>query len=110
MYFVVCTCLLVQDKYDQIGTNGYITTEPSVVTFKGFEVKKLNVFKVRVKNTSQTAQRIHILPPKSTELFKIKYKKKGYLAPGLHQEILVNFTPTEHKYFYDTIRIHTKQQ
>ena len=83
--------------------------EPATVTFKGYELNKLNIIKIYVKNTSQKAQRVHILPPKSN-LFTIKFNKKGHLAPGLHQEIYVRFTPTEHKYFYDTIRIHTGQQ
>ena len=52
---------------------------------------------------------MHILPPKSN-LFAIKFNKKGHLAPGLYQNVYIEFSPNEHKYFYDTIRIHTKNK
>lgn len=83
--------------------------EPAVVTFEGYEIGKLNVIKIQIKNTDNIAQRVHILPPKSN-LFSIKFTKKGHLAPGLFQDVYVKFTPNEHKYFYDTIRIHTKNK
>ena len=52
MYTFLYSIITYKDKYDSIGTNGFVTVEPSVVTFKGFEISKLNILKVRVKNTS----------------------------------------------------------
>jgi len=67
------------------------------------------VQKIRLINTSDRAHRVHILPP-STKVFSIKMKKKGNLAPGMHQNIFIHFKPKEHKYYYDSLRVHTESQ
>jgi hypothetical protein len=37
-------------------------------------------------------------------------QKQGLLAPGLSLSLEINFAPTEWRYFYDTIRIHTPKE
>ena len=92
-----------------VGTNDFITVEPECVFFKGFETMKLNIRKFRVMNNSTKMQRIHILPPMSP-YFRINYKKKGGLAPGISEEVAIHFYPHEYRNYYDKIRIHTEDE
>lgn len=78
--------------------------KPTVLNFKGFQVKKTVVKKVTVKNVSETPQRVAILPT-NTAFFKPKFNKRGNLAPGLSEEIFVQFIPSEWRYHYDCLRI-----
>lgn len=64
--------------------------------FSGFEVTKINVMKIVVRNISKYAQRVHILHPQ-TPFFKLKYTKKGSIAPGMQEDIWIYFSPTEYK-------------
>ena len=89
-----------------VGQNGVFASSPPVVKFAGFELLKTHTIKVRLINLSPAPQRLHILPP-MTQLFKIKYRKKGMIPSGAEEEIYVQFTPTEqYNYHYDCIRIH----
>ena len=74
----------------------FITVEPDVVKFEGFETMKLNIKKIKILNNSTKMQRINILPPGSP-FFKLVYSKKGALAPGIAEEIAVHFSPSEYK-------------
>ena len=55
----------------------------------------MNILKVRIINSSQKPQRIHVLPPTSP-YFQIKYDKRGTLASGMYEEVYVHFRPTEY--------------
>lgn len=61
--------------------------------------------RLRLINNSKSPQRLHILPP-MTPFFKIRYNKKGMVPAGISEDIFIKFTPSEHKYYYDCIRIH----
>jgi hypothetical protein len=71
-----------------VGTNGIFGSNPSVVKFAGFELMKTHTVKVRLINTSPAPQRLNILPP-MTQLFKVKFKKKGMVPSGAEEEIYV---------------------
>ena len=61
--------------------------------------------KAKIINSSNAPQRVNILPP-MTPFFKVKYSKKGMIPTNSWEEIYVQFTPTDYKYYYDCIRIH----
>jgi hypothetical protein len=98
--------LTVNNVFDKVGNNGVFSAMPSVVKFAGYELGKTHTLKVKLLNNSPVPQRLHILPP-ATSQFKIKYSKKGMIPTGVSEDIYVQFTPgQEYKYFYDSIRIH----
>lgn len=68
--------------------------------------KKCSV-KIQVINKSKFSQRISILPP-TTPFFKIKFSRKGIIAPGLAEIIVLSFTPQNYVYYYDYIRVFTE--
>lgn len=55
-------------------------------------------------NKSKFSQRVSIIPP-TTPFFKIKYSRRGLIAPGLSEIISLSFTPQSYMYYYDYIRI-----
>ncbi len=75
-----------------------------MLNFKGFQVRKTIVKKVTIKNVSEVPQRVSILPT-NTAFFKPKFNKRGNLAPGLSEEVFVQFVPSEWRYHYDCLRI-----
>jgi len=79
-----------------VGSNDFILVDPVSVQFKGFETMKLNIQKFKVMNNSTKTQRVHILPP-MTPYFKIFYKRKGGLAPGMAEDITIHFYPNEYR-------------
>jgi hypothetical protein len=76
------------DVYDTVGSNGIFASNPSVVKFQGFEIRKTHTQRVRLINNSPAPQRLHILPP-STPFFKIRYSKKGMVPSGIAEEIYI---------------------
>lgn len=72
-----------------------LAIEPNLVKYSGFEIGKMNISKVKIINTTQKPQRVHILPP-SSPYFQIRYDKKGTLAPGMHEEVFIHFRPSEY--------------
>jgi hypothetical protein len=77
---------------------------PKIVKIKGFELNKKCSVKIQVINKSKFSQRISILPP-TTPFFKIKYSRKGLIAPGLAEVLILTFTPQNYVYYYDYIRV-----
>ena len=91
-------------KYDNEGENGLFEASPRIVKIAGFELNKKIMTKIIVINKSKYTERIIILPP-TTPNFKIKYTKRGQIAPGLCETIYLFFTPGEYKYYTDNICI-----
>eukprot|EP00743_Colponemidia_sp_Colp-15_P003394 GILK01003668.1.p1 GENE.GILK01003668.1~~GILK01003668.1.p1 ORF type:complete len:832 (-),score=131.18 GILK01003668.1:94-2589(-) len=91
--------------YAKLGSNGFVDARPSVLHFGGYQVDKTHTQLLRIVNVSSESQRIHILNP-TTKFFTTRVNKKGLLAPGMSEDIYVDFTPTEWRYYYDCIRIH----
>ena len=87
-----------------MGTNGIFEVKPVALNFAGFAVRQTQTRKILVKNVSSGTQRVGILPT-STPYFSVKYNKRGMLAPGMSEVLLVQFTPPEWRYYYDCIRI-----
>ena len=84
-----------------MGSNGIFSLSPDVVKFKGFETFKTHTIRVRLVNLSKHPQRVHVLPP-TTSYFKVKYNYKGTIS----EDVYIQFTPDEYKYYYDCVRIH----
>ena len=91
-------------KYDNEGENGLFEASPRIVKIAGFELNKKIMTKIIIINKSKYTERIIILPP-TTPNFKIKYTKRGQIAPGLCETIYLFFTPSEYKYYTDNICI-----
>ena len=91
-------------KYDNEGANGLFEANPRIVKISGFELNKRIMTKIDIINKSKYSERIIILPPTSPN-FKIRYTKRGQIAPGLSETIYLFFTPSEYKYYTDNICI-----
>ena len=78
--------------------------DPQVLKFGGFELNKINTKRVLIRNTSGMPRRIYVLPS-TTKAFNFICTKKGNIAPGMSEEIFVQFTPDAYKYHYDCLRI-----
>ena len=91
-------------KYDNEGENGLFEALPRIVKIAGFELNKKIMTKINIINKSKYTERIIILPP-TTPNFKIRYTKRGQIAPGLSETIYLFFTPGEYKYYTDNICI-----
>ena len=91
-------------KYDNEGDNGLFEASPRIVKIAGFELNKKVMTKILIINKSKYTERIIILPP-TTPNFKIKYTKRGQIAPGLSETIYLFFTPSDYKYYTDNICI-----
>ena len=91
-------------KYDNEGENGLFEASPRIVKIAGFELNKRIMTKINIINKSKYTERIIILQP-TTPNFKIKYTKRGQIAPGLSETIYLFFTPGEYKYYTDNICI-----
>ena len=101
----VCGNRLREDyKYDNEGENGLFEANPRIVKISGFELNKRIMTKIDIINKSKYSERIIILPPTSPN-FKIRYTKRGQIAPGLSETIYLFFTPSEYKYYTDNICI-----
>jgi hypothetical protein len=99
---------LEKKQYAKLGRNNAAEARPAVVHFGGFELGKRHTQIVRVVNVTPVAQRIHVLNP-ATPFFSARFSraKKGWLAPGMAEEIAIDFEPAEWRYYYDCVRLHT---
>jgi len=61
----------------------------------------------RIMNSSLRTQRFTIHEP-TTKYFKARMSKLGAVAPGMWEEMTIEFTPDEHRYYYDSIRVVTE--
>ncbi|DBA89741.1 TPA: hypothetical protein ACH3X2_004621 [Trebouxia sp. C0005] len=96
------------EVYATIGHNACLEARPSVVHFGGFTVGSVHEQRIRLCNTSSSSTGTHIILP-TTPYFKAYCdNKKGSLAPGLEDVITVEFCPTEWRYYYDCLQIHSQ--
>jgi hypothetical protein len=91
--------------YAKIGQNSIMEASPAVVHFGGYSIHKRHQQLLRVINISSVSQRIDVLNP-MTPYFRIRYNKKGLIAPGMSEDITIEFEPNEWRYYYDCIRLH----
>lgn len=91
--------------YNNVKQVGFAEASPSVVHFGGYELGKVYTQYVHIINVSDKSQRVHILDPDTT-WFKIKYRRKGVIAPGMTEDVAITFTPFEFRYHYDQLRVH----
>ena len=80
--------------YAKIGDNASLAPQPSVVHFGGYEVFRVHRQKITVVNKSTVSRRLHIIHP-TTPFFRLKCDRKGILAPGMAEEISIEFEPNE---------------
>jgi hypothetical protein len=116
--------------YDAIGSNSVVEASPAVLHFSHFDaLRRVYTQTLRVINVSQKRSiRVHILPP-DTPFFTIRsalphgtskktqsgenqqqhqpglVQRKGLLAPGMSEEIIVEFTPHEFRYHSDAVKV-----
>mmetsp|Transcript_4936 Transcript_4936/g.12476 ORF Transcript_4936/g.12476 Transcript_4936/m.12476 type:complete len:999 (-) Transcript_4936:141-3137(-) len=98
--------LLDDHVYSKLQRNKFFEAQPSVVYFGGFQLDSTHEQVVHVVNVSSETKRMHILQCE-TPFFRVHVRKKGRVAPGMSEELVVQFTPNEWRYYYDAIRIHS---
>ncbi|ORX59350.1 hypothetical protein BCR36DRAFT_408845 [Piromyces finnis] len=77
---------------------------PSIIHFSGFNINTTQKQFIRIVNKGPKKIRINVVPPETSN-FSIEHKKRGYIIPQMSEEVLISFTPTQWKYYYDTIKI-----
>ncbi|KAG2423826.1 hypothetical protein HXX76_014986 [Chlamydomonas incerta] len=96
--------------YSKVGNTRILQAEPAVLNFGGYELGKVYSQVLRIRNVRASGTRFHIIPP-STPFFKATCPaKKGLLAPGMTEEVTVEFCPTQYRYYYDCVRVHCEEE
>lgn len=96
--------------FHKIGASATVAAEPAVVHFGGFEPHQVYTQTLLLKNICERATRVHIVPPE-TPYFRFRdFQKSGALRPGLADRIVIEFVPTEFRYYYDCVRVHTEDE
>ncbi|KAG2494686.1 hypothetical protein HYH03_007202 [Edaphochlamys debaryana] len=96
--------------YSKVGATRILQSEPAVLNFGGFELGRVYSQTLRIRNVRASGTRFHIIPP-STPFFKATCPtKKGLLAPGMSEEIEVEFAPQQYRYYYDCVRVHCEEE
>lgn len=95
--------------YTKLKGNKFFEVQPSIVHFSGFSLEHVHQQVVRIVNISHLTKRLHILQCQSPN-FSIHYQKRGKIAPGMSEEVIIQFTPNEWRYYYDCIRIHSEDE
>jgi hypothetical protein len=94
--------------FEDVGSTGALSAYPSAAHFGGFTVGALHSLSVRLTTTSPAAAlRVHVVPPESP-FFKVSHRRcGGAILPGLSDVLVVEFCPTELRYYHDIIRVHS---
>ena len=88
------TPTIARHSYAKLGKSHAFEAQPAVLHFGGYKLNKVHTQKLRLVNRSDRSQRVHIIVP-TTPYFKAKYNKKGLVAPGMAEEVTIEFMPTE---------------
>lgn len=96
-----------QGENESVGINELFETKPSSMHFPIATLQGGKTQRLRVVNVSNRPQMLQIRGP-FTPNFTVRLNKKGLVAPGTSETIAVNFTASEYKYHYDTIKILTE--
>lgn len=83
--------------YAKLGKAHSFEAQPAVMHFGGYTLNKVHQHKLRIVNRSDRSQRVNIIVP-TTPYFKAVYDKKGLIAPGMAEEVTIEFMPTEWRY------------
>lgn len=89
------------------GQNRCFRVDPPVVHFAGFTPGRTHSQIIKIKNISSRSQRVAILDP-TTSQFSIRMSKLGLVAPGMCEEVTIEFTPDDLRYYYDCLRLHSE--
>uniref|UniRef100_A0A3B4B5X4 Cep192-like domain-containing protein n=1 Tax=Periophthalmus magnuspinnatus TaxID=409849 RepID=A0A3B4B5X4_9GOBI len=109
MLLSMCLNCLFSEFYGNLKSNSLIQAEPAEVHFSGFELGKKYSNTLQLINISTEVMNIHILPTQ-TKYFQTAYIKKYRLVPGLAYTVKIHFCPDEWRYFYDSVRVHCKNE
>mmetsp|Transcript_48024 Transcript_48024/g.88421 ORF Transcript_48024/g.88421 Transcript_48024/m.88421 type:complete len:895 (+) Transcript_48024:134-2818(+) len=96
--------LLEKCSFEQLHRNDVIESKPHTLHFAGFQINKEHSQVLKIVNISPKTLRLAIIPP-TTPWFKTNIDKKGLVAPGMSEEIIVTFTPDEWRYYHDALKI-----
>ena len=95
--------------YAKIGGNDSLLPSPAVVHFGGYSLNEVHVQKISILNTSDVSQRLHVVNT-TTPFFRVRYEKKGRVAPGMSEDLYIEFKPNAWRYYYDCVRIHCEDE
>ncbi|GLI65137.1 hypothetical protein VaNZ11_008595 [Volvox africanus] len=102
--------LTYNQVYSKVGSTRVLQAEPAVLNFGGFTLGQVFSQTLLIRNVRARGTRFHILAP-STPFFKATCaNKKGLLAPGMSEEVVVEFCPSHYRYYYDCIRVHSEDE
>jgi hypothetical protein len=93
-------------KFVKQGRSASFSVEPEVLHFGGFTPGRTHTCTLRIKNISTRSQRVRILEP-TTSFFALRMSKLGLVAPGMCEEVSIEFTPDDLRYYYDCVRLHS---
>ncbi|OQR91684.1 hypothetical protein THRCLA_08912 [Thraustotheca clavata] len=97
---------LGEKEFALVGRNSVLVAVPQVVHFGGFTLNQAHVQRVQILNRSTSTTRLHLLVPTESP-FHVHFERKGNIYAGLSEELTITFTPTEYKYYYDCIKVHS---
>ncbi|CAK9069160.1 unnamed protein product [Durusdinium trenchii] len=86
--------LLEKETFEKLQRNDVVETRPHILHFGGFQIHKEHTQLLKLVNISPSSLRVSIIGP-ATQWFKIRFDKKGLLAPGMSEDIMVTFEPHE---------------
>jgi hypothetical protein len=98
-----------EQVYAKLGGNETLKPSPSIVHFGGYTLGESFTQVLSIVNTSHEAQRLHVIST-TTPFFSVTCNKKGVVAPGMAEKVVIKFTPTEWRYYYDCVRIHCAEE
>ncbi|EFJ43939.1 hypothetical protein VOLCADRAFT_121366 [Volvox carteri f. nagariensis] len=102
--------LTYNQVYCKVGSTRVLQAEPAVLNFGGYTLGQVYSQTLIIRNVRARGARFHILAP-NTPFFKATCSnKKGLLAPGMSEEVVVEFCPSHYRYYYDCIRVHSEDE
>ncbi|PNH08744.1 Primary ciliary dyskinesia protein 1 [Tetrabaena socialis] len=103
--------MLTQNRvYGAVGATRVLQAEPAVLNFGGYVLGQVHSQTLRIRNVRASGMRFHIIAP-TTPFFKATCaNKKGLLAPGMSEEVVVEFCPQQYRYYYDCVRVHCEEE